>query len=96
MNGPYSFYNDGEPCPRGCGGRTPSTWTVDLAIRYDLRAAGADWYARLDVFNMLDNDAVTKVDEVAEERTLQPNPDYLRPRFFQAPRSVRLGFGVSF
>jgi hypothetical protein len=96
MNGPYAFYNGGLPCPRGCGGRTPNTWSLDLTARYDFQAAGAGWHARLDVFNVLDNDDVTKVDEVAEDETFQPNPDYLRPRFFQAPRSVRLGVGVSF
>jgi len=95
-NGPFSFYNHGEPCPRGCGGRTPETWALDLTARYDFRIGGADCFARLDVFNLLDKDAVTKVDEVAEERTLMPNSDYLEPRFFQSPRTVRFGFGVSF
>jgi hypothetical protein len=95
-NGPFSFYNHGEPCPRGCGGRTPETWALDLTARYDFRFAGAGWYVRLDAFNLLDNAAVTKVEEVAEERTFVTNPDYLEPRFFQAPRTVRLGFGVSF
>jgi outer membrane receptor protein involved in Fe transport len=96
MNGPFSFYNNGEPCPRGCGGRTPDTWALDLTARYDFRLAGGDCYARLDVFNLFDNDAVTKVDEVAEIETLQPNSDYLEPRFFQAPRTIRFGIGLSF
>jgi len=92
----FSFYNHGEPCPRGCGGRTPETWALDLTARYDVRIGGADAFVRLDVFNLLDNDAVTKVDEVAELETLAANPDYLEPRFFQPPRSVRLGVGLSF
>jgi hypothetical protein len=95
-NGPFSFYNNGEPCPRGCAGRTPSTWAVDLTARYDFRVGGGDCFARLDVFNLLDSDAVTKVDEVAEQRTFQPNRDYLEPRFFQAPRTIRFGIGAAF
>ncbi len=95
-NGPFSFYNNGEPCPRGCGGRTPEIWALDLTARYDFQLGGGSWYARLDVFNVSDNDAVTKVDEVAEERTFAPNPDYLEPRFFQAPRTIRIGIGAAF
>jgi hypothetical protein len=95
-NGPFSFYNHGEPCPRGCGSRTPETWALDLTARYDFRVGGADAYARLDVLNLIDNDAVNKVDEVAEVESLAANPDYLEPRFFQAPRTVRFGIGVNF
>jgi hypothetical protein len=93
---PFSFYHDGEPCPRGCGGRTPETWALDLTARYDFRLAGAELHVRLDVVNLLDNDAVTKVDEVAEVETFAPNPDYLEPRFFQSPRrSVGSGWASS-
>lgn len=95
-NGPFSFYNNGEACPRGCGGRTPETWALDLTARYDFRVVGADTYVRLDVFNLLDNDGITKVEEVVEERTLVANPDYLEPRFFQAPRTIRIGIGAAF
>jgi hypothetical protein len=54
------------------------------------------WYAHLDVFNVFDNDEVVQIEDVAEDAYFVPNPNYLEPRFFQPPRSVRIGFGVSF
>jgi hypothetical protein len=96
LNGPYSFYNTGEACPRGCGGTTPGTWALDLSARYDFAALGVAWYARLDVFNVFDNDEVVQIEDVAEDEYFVPNPNYLEPRFFQPPRSIRIGFGVSF
>jgi hypothetical protein len=94
--GNRAFYNAGEPCPRGCVGTTEASWGLDLTMRYDLRALGADWKLRLDAFNVFDNDTVTEVDERAELSNFQTNPSYLMARHHQSPRSVRLGFGVSF
>ena len=96
MNGPFSFYNDGEPCPRGCGGTIPDTWALDMSARYELRAAGGDWYARLDVFNLFDNQGVVQVEDVAEDEHFLANPNYLEVRYYQPPRTIRFGVGVSF
>ena len=74
----------------------PKSGPSSFTARYDFRIGGADCFARLDVFNLLDNDGVTKVEEVAEERTFLSNPDYLEPRFFQAPRTIRIGIGSAF
>jgi outer membrane receptor protein involved in Fe transport len=93
----YSFCNGGEPCPRGCGGRTDDVWNLDLMLRYDIEAAGQHWNLRLDVFNLFANQAVTQVDDRAELSGVErPNPSYMQPRYFQSPRSVRLGVGLSF
>jgi hypothetical protein len=93
---PRSFYNNGEPCPRGCSGTTDDTWGLDLSLGYDFNALGAGWRLRLDAFNLLNNDTVTEFYERAENRNFQPDPNYLEPRHHQHPRSVRFGFGVSF
>lgn len=91
-----AFYNDGEPCPRGCGGTMDSTWSLDVNLRYNFRVWNADWNVRLDVFNAFDNDTITDLDEEAEDTSYLPNPSYLMGQYFQSPRSVRIGFGVSF
>ena len=91
-----AFYNNGEPCPRGCGGRTDSVWALDLGVKYDWQWLGADWNVRVDAFNVTNNDSVELVDEFADNWTGGPNPSYLMPWHHQTPRRVRLGFGVSF
>jgi hypothetical protein len=95
-DGPRTFYNNGEPCPRGCSGTTNDTWGIDLSLGYDFRALGADWRLRLEAFNVFNNDTPTEFYERAENRHFQPDPNYLMARHHQHPRSVRLGFGVSF
>ena len=94
--GVKAFYNGGEPCPRGCAGTTPSTWNLDLTARYDLTLWGLAWFARVDAFNVFNNDTYVEVDEEAEDETFTANPSYLMPTHFQSPRSVRFGFGVNF
>lgn len=96
MYGPSSFYVGGEPCPRGCAGTTESTWGLDLMVRYGFSAAGLQWEIRADAFNVLDNDGVVKVDETAETGSGAPSSTYRDPLYHQQPRSVRLGFGLSF
>jgi len=92
----YAFYNNGVPCPRGCAGKTDSAWALDLGVKYDWQWLGAAWNVRVDAFNVTNNHSVEIVDDFAERMNAQPNPEYLLPRYFQPPRSVRLGFGVSF
>jgi hypothetical protein len=94
--GNRAFYNGGEPCPRGCGGTTDSSWGLDLMLRYELETLGANWSLRVDAFNLFDNDAVIQVKEYAEGNNFLPYLDYRWARFHQRPRSVRLGLGVSF
>jgi len=65
-------------------------------LRYEFQALGAGCNVRVDVFNLFNNDAVNQVREYAEQRNLTPDPSYRMARFHQAPRSVRLGLGVSF
>ena len=92
-----SFYTDGEPTPRGCCGRTDDVWGLDLMLRYDYQAAGIDWNVRLDVFNIFNNQNVERVSVWAENTSNGvPEVNYGEPEYYQAPRSVRLGFGMNF
>jgi hypothetical protein len=94
--GAKAFYNNGEPCPRGCGGRSADTWNLDLSLRYDLKQWSADWFLRVDTFNVFNNERVIEVDEEAQSDNYLPNPNYKGATYYQSPRSVRFGIGVSF
>jgi hypothetical protein len=94
--GVKAFYNGGEPCPRGCAGTTPESWSLDVMAKYDFRIGNTDWYARVDVFNVFNNETTLDVNEEAEDESFLVNPSYLMPRYYQSPRSVRLGFGLNF
>jgi hypothetical protein len=50
----------------------------------------------VDVFNVFNNHRVERVNQVAEMENGAANPYYLEPLWYQRPRSVRLGFGLSF
>jgi hypothetical protein len=51
---------------------------------------------RLDVFNVFDNDAVTRLDEFGELDNGETNPTYSETINHQNPRRVRFGVGASF
>jgi outer membrane receptor protein involved in Fe transport len=92
-----SFFTGGEPAPRGSYGRTDAVWGLDLMLKYDLQAGGIDWSVRLDAFNLLDNHHVLWVDGLAEWTVNGvPNDAWGEPATFQNPRTVRLGFALSF
>lgn len=91
-----SFFTLGEPTPRGSMGRTDTLWWLDLTLRYDWRWGGAVLSARVDVFNVFDRQGVSKVEEVGELQRGQAYEYWGEPLFFQNPRSVRFGLGVSF
>jgi hypothetical protein len=90
------FLADGTPAPRGSQGRTDTLWSLDLMASYTIRVGGFDLFLRVDAFNLLDNDGVTEVDEMAEDTYGAVNPYWLEPTTYQPPRTVRLGIGASF
>jgi len=90
------FYADGTPAPRGTVGRTDDLYGVDATVKYDFRTAGIDWWVRLDVFNLLDNDAIVYYGEYSTTHSGTPYPSFGQPIYYQEPRRVRFGFGVSF
>ena len=65
-------------------------------VRYDLRLAGLDWWIRLDVFNLLDLESVAYYREYSTDETGNPDPGFGQPQYYQPPRRVRLGVGLSF
>jgi len=90
------FYADGTPAPRGTVGRHDDIWGLDAMLKYDLRLAGLDCWVRLDVFNLLDLDGVAYYWEYSTDNAGNPDPGFGQPQYFQRPRRVRLGFGLSF
>ena len=92
-----AFYTGGEPAPRGCCGRTDDVWGLDVMLNYDFQALGISWNVRLDAFNVLNNQNVVRVDVRAERSgSGVPRETYGEPQYYQRPRTVRLGFGLSF
>ncbi|BCT93164.1 Oar protein [Lysobacter helvus] len=75
--------------PRGTSGRLP--WTNDLDINVAYRPAWMHGLQfKVDVFNVLNSQKVTSVNEIAEDNPSGlPLDTYLTPASFQAPRSVR-------
>jgi len=98
--GAATFYCGGEPSPRGSHGTTPWQYQLDLALRYT-PAAVDGLTAGVDVFNLLNGDAKTQVDEYGEydgfyyEEGLE-NPSYKKGTAFQTPRYVRFSLSYKF
>ena len=94
--GAASFFTLGEPTPRASMGRTETVWWFDFSVRYDWRLKGAGLFARIDAFNLFNNQSVTNVEERGEIIQGTPYAYWGEPIFYLNPRSVRLGLGVSF
>jgi outer membrane receptor protein involved in Fe transport len=94
--GSDAFYTGGEPRPRGCCGTTENLWTLDAMVRYSIGFGKVTMDLRLDVFNIFDNHAVVRVDEVGELSNGEANPYYGEAVEHQTPRQVRIGIGASF
>lgn len=87
--------------PRGSAGRTDWVTNTDLNITYDIireREGFGSVSAALDVFNLFNERAVTRVVEAGETRDLPGTPvaTYGKPRSYQSPRSVRFTLRYSF
>ena len=82
---------------RGSMGRTPWTARLDLNLMYRTEMFGADTMFKIDVFNVLNADSYTRVDEDAESSFGEVNDrSYGRPLAFQTPRYVQLTATVNF
>jgi hypothetical protein len=76
--------------PRGSAGRTEWSRTLDLNVAYKPNWADGHLMFKADVFNVLNEHAVTTVIEQGENAAGTPQPDrYKTPTGFQTPRSVR-------
>lgn len=83
--------------PRGTFGRTPWVAQLDLNATYDFTVGEFDGFARVDVYNVLNAQSVTAVDEFAEAGTPgNPSDTFLLPLGYQTPRYVQLSVGIEF
>jgi len=94
--GAGSFFNQGQPAPRGCCGTADDVIGADLMLRYQLPIDRVDLFWRVDIFNLTNRHGVAEVEERADQWDGNVNPDYLQPTAFQLPRRVRLSFGLNF
>jgi outer membrane receptor protein involved in Fe transport len=94
--GAASWYCGGVLTPRGS--QFTADWQVqfDASARYRLPGKWAkNAVARVDVFNLFDQQAKLDFDEFGDLSTGGPNPNYRQILAYQAPRYVRLGLDVS-
>jgi hypothetical protein len=78
------------PVPRGTMGRLPWTHNLDLNVAYAPNWAEGLQF-KIDVFNVLNAQEVTSVNEQAEvPETGLTSETYLQPFSFQAPRTIRV------
>jgi hypothetical protein len=76
--------------PRGTSGRTEWQRQLDLNVAYKPNWADGHLTMKVDVFNVLNEHAVTTVVEQGENAAGEPQPDrYKTATGYQAPRSVR-------
>jgi len=80
--------------PRGSFGRTPWVFKLDMNLRYDTVIQDADVTFQLDVFNVLNAQSVTRVDE--EQNDGSVNEGFLLPISYQTPRYAMISARVAF
>jgi hypothetical protein len=84
-----SFYCDGKPVPRGTLGTTGDYINLDLNAQYTVEMGDQELELSVDVFNVLNSDSVTEVNEV-------DNKNFGRPSSYQQPISYRLSARYNF
>ena len=88
-----NFYTDGEPVPRGTAGKLDWMFNIDMSLAYNIELAGGDLSLKATVYNLLDSDTATDVDEFAEQATFGEtlaNPNYLNATERKTARYVAL------
>jgi hypothetical protein len=83
---------------RGNNGRTPWLTSLDASLTYAFQTGNIDWTTSLQVFNLLDIQEVTHINEHAEARRSEGNPNefFGAPYGWQQPRHVRLSLQARF
>ncbi|MDQ7005717.1 MAG: carboxypeptidase regulatory-like domain-containing protein [Acidobacteriota bacterium] len=72
-------------------GRNPWTYSFDVHLSYDFDLGNGKLTALLDIFNFFSDTEWLGFDNRVELRPGTPNPNYLKPTSYQAPRQYRLG-----
>lgn len=81
---------------RGSAGRTPWTFNIDLSAAYNFTISDIDMKASLNVFNVLNNQEATSMNEHYEASEGVVNQWHGAAYGFQTPRYVRIGFEARF
>jgi hypothetical protein len=83
---------------RGNNGRTPWLTSLDASLTYAFQTGNIDWSTSLQVFNLLDIQEVTHINEHAEARRSEGNPNEFFGAAYgwQQPRHVRLSLQARF
>jgi len=82
--------------PRGSGGRTPWNFTLDASLNYNFELGNVDMEAALQIFNVLDIQEATSINEHAEVSEGTPNEWYGAAFAWQKPRYVRFSLQARF
>ncbi|GGO91320.1 TonB-dependent receptor-like protein [Stakelama pacifica] len=92
----YGFYCQGKLVPRGTAfkGDWRTEFNFSAAARLPLDFVDAS--IRLDVFNILNSQAVTNYNNFGELSDGSTNSDYRSPNAYQTPRYVRLTASIGF
>jgi outer membrane receptor protein involved in Fe transport len=83
------FWCNGVDTPRGSQGRTPNYLNVNLNAQYRLSFGNQNVLLTASVYNVLDKQEVL-------EYYNEDDDFYGRPRIYQSPRTLRLGFRYNF
>lgn len=90
-NSEYKFF------PRGTYGRTPWQARLDMNATYTTQINDFETQFRVDVFNILNAQSVSRVNEFAEESSPgDVNERFMLPTSFQTPRYVMFSASVKF
>ncbi len=94
VTSPFLF--DYTPVKRGNLGRIPDHMTLDLHADYPLIAGKITYQFMVDVFNVFNEQQPARFDDNIEMQAGIPDPDFLKPVEYQAPRTVRFSVRASF
>ena len=83
--------------PRGSQGRLPWTYDLGASLTYLQNIGRAKLRVDLSVFNLLDSQKLTEVNENRQTSvTIDPDPFYLQGTGYQSPRSAQLKVTLDF
>jgi hypothetical protein len=91
--GASSWYCNGVLTPRGSVSQSAWVIQLDALLAWNPPVANGDLTLRMDVFNILDLDAITDINEYGEDGGGVGSIDtnYLRPTNYQTARRIRFG-----
>ncbi len=85
-----------ELSPRGSGGRLPWTYDVGVNVTWMRSFGEADLRVKLAVYNLLNHERVTEVDDELETDIGFINPEYRQGTSYQTPRYAQLTVSLNF